>query len=103
MADTQETFETRLRRLKMRSWRRGMKEMDLILGHFADGPMADLSDSEFAAYDALLSENDQDLYLWVTRRVTGDPHPDRGPEHLSALLDRVAAHAAGRLSGLTAR
>lgn len=96
MADPAETAEIRLRRLKMRSWRRGMKEMDLILGHFADGPLATLTEDEMAAYEVLLAENDQDLYLWVTRRVTGNPHPDRGPAALSALLDSIAAHAAER-------
>lgn len=58
--------DARLKRLKMRSWRRGMKEMDLILGPFADGPMTALSDAELDAYERLLDENDQDLYLWVT-------------------------------------
>ncbi|SUZ33047.1 FAD assembly factor SdhE [Roseibaca ekhonensis] len=58
--------EARLKRLKMRSWRRGMKEMDLILGPFADTALAGLSEPELAAYESLLEENDQDLYLWVT-------------------------------------
>ena len=58
--------EARLKRLKMRSWRRGMKEMDLILGPFADAALADLSDTDLDAYERLLDENDQDLYLWVT-------------------------------------
>lgn len=58
--------EARLKRLKMRSWRRGMKEMDLILGPFADTALADLSDGDLDAYERLLDENDQDLYLWVT-------------------------------------
>lgn len=94
----EETPEIRLRRLRLRSWRRGMKEMDLILGHFADGPLADLSDAEFEVYDALMAENDQDLYLWITRRVTDDPHPDRGPQALSSMLDRIARFAGQRLS-----
>lgn len=58
--------EARLKRLKMRSWRRGMKEMDLILGPFADTALAGLSEPDLAAYESLLEENDQDLYLWVT-------------------------------------
>lgn len=58
--------EARLKRLRMRSWRRGMKEMDLILGPFADTALAALSDAELDAYESLLAENDQDLYLWVT-------------------------------------
>lgn len=99
MAEPAETAENRLRRLRMRSWRRGMKEMDLILGHFADGALSGLGDDELALYEALLAENDQDLYLWVTRRVTNNPHPDRGPAPLAGLLDRIAAHAGKRLSG----
>ncbi|WCR09974.1 succinate dehydrogenase assembly factor 2 [Paracoccus stylophorae] len=98
MTERDDPGAIRLRRLRMRSWRRGMKEMDLILGPFADGPLADLSEDELAVYEALLSENDQDLYLWVTRRVTGTPHPDLGPPHLSALLDRIAADAGQRHS-----
>lgn len=90
-----ESAETRLRRLKMRSWRRGMKEMDLILGHFADGPLASLDAADLDAYEAVLSENDQDLYLWVTARVNGGP--GRGPANVAAILDRIADHAAERL------
>lgn len=91
--DASEPHEVRLRRLKMRSWRRGMKEMDLILGRFADECLAQLQDSELDSYEALLSENDQDLYLWVTRRVTGTVHEDRGPQELFPVLDRIAGHA----------
>lgn len=90
-----ELAETRLRRLKMRSWRRGMKEMDLILGHFADGPLALLDAAELDAYEDVLSENDQDLYLWITARVNGAQA--RGPAEIAAILDRIADHAAERL------
>ena len=90
-----ESAESRLRRLKMRSWRRGMKEMDLILGHFADGSLASLDGADLDAYEAVLSENDQDLYLWVTARVNGGT--DRGPAAIAAMLDRIAYHAAQRL------
>ncbi|MDB6177594.1 succinate dehydrogenase assembly factor 2 [Paracoccus sp. Z330] len=80
----------------MRSWRRGMKEMDLILGRFADECLARLPESRLASYERMLSENDQDLYLWVTRRVTGSTDPDRGPQELAEILDQIAAHAAQR-------
>lgn len=93
-----ESDEIRLRRLTMRSWRRGMKEMDLILGHFAETELAGLSGDEAAAYEVLLSENDQDLYLWITRRVTGTESEDLGPPHLSPLLDRIAHHAGQRMT-----
>ena len=38
-----ETAEARLKRMAMRSWRRGTKEMDLVLGPFADAHLAGLS------------------------------------------------------------
>lgn len=89
-----ETAEIRLRRLKMRSWRRGTKEMDLILGAFADGPLAQLSAPDLDAYERVLIENDQDLYLWITARVNGGRR--HGPVEIAAILDRIADHAAGR-------
>jgi antitoxin CptB len=61
-----ETAETRLKRLRMRSWRRGIKEMDLILGGWADRRLSTLSTDDLEVYDALLEENDRDLYAWVT-------------------------------------
>ena len=44
--------DTRLRRLKIRSWRRGTKEMDLILGPFADAELGGLSVAELDALEA---------------------------------------------------
>ena len=64
-----ETPEARLKRLTMRSWRRGTKEMDLILGRFWDAHGADLGDDVLNAYEALLNENDQDLYQWASGQV----------------------------------
>ena len=58
--------EIRLRRLHMRSWRRGTKEMDLILGRFADARLGALEAGPLDAYEQLLDENDNDLYLWVS-------------------------------------
>lgn len=86
--------EARLRRLRMRSWRRGMKEMDLILGPFADAGFDGLGPDELDLYEALLAENDQDLYRWITARLGGD-RP--GPAALGVLLDRIATFAAARL------
>lgn len=64
-----EDQETRLRRLRLRSWRRGIKEMDLILGPFADAELAALGEAELEAYERLLEEPDWDLYAWVTGRA----------------------------------
>lgn len=60
-----ETNDARLKRLKMRSWRRGTKEMDLVLGPFADERVASMDEATLLLYDALLEENDQELITWV--------------------------------------
>lgn len=84
----------RLKRLSMRSWRRGTKEMDLILGPFADARLAAMTPETLERYEALLCENDQDLYPWVTGAT---PAPAAHAE----LIAEVAAflrsrHAAAR-------
>lgn len=61
-----ETREIRLKRLKIRSWRRGTKEMDLLLGPYADEVLPTLDGAALDAYEALLDENDQDLYAWIS-------------------------------------
>ncbi len=68
-----ETKQDRLKRLRMRSWRRGIKEMDLILGPFSDTELEGLDEAQITVYDAMLSENDHDLYQWVTGRVETPP------------------------------
>ena len=68
-----ETREHRLKRLKMRSMRRGIKEMDIILSRYADLKLAGFDEAGLELYDRLLSENDQDLYQWVSGQM---PAPD---------------------------
>ena len=60
-----ETQDARLKRMRMRSWRRGTKEMDLVLGPFADAHLESLGEADLVLYDRILSENDQDLLPWV--------------------------------------
>ncbi|ABS64687.1 protein of unknown function DUF339 [Parvibaculum lavamentivorans DS-1] len=75
--------DVRLRRLKFRSWHRGIKEMDLILGHFADSALESLTDSELDQYEALIEVEDTVLYNWVTGRE------NVAPEHDTGLLTRI--------------
>ena len=53
----------------MRSMRRGIKEMDLILKNFADVNLNSMSELELENFENLLLENDQDLYQWSTGQV----------------------------------
>lgn len=56
------------RQLRFRSWHRGTKELDLILGPFADARIDEFGADELAAYAELLQEPDPDLYDWVTEK-----------------------------------
>lgn len=77
-----ESREVRLKRLHMRSIRRGIKEMDIILTKFSETEVAQLNDAELDCYDAMLHENDHDLYQWVTGQV-------EAPDEFSALISKV--------------
>lgn len=61
-----ESRENRLKRLRFRSWHRGTREMDLLLGRFADARLKALSETELDLFEAVLGQADQDLYGWVT-------------------------------------
>lgn len=85
-----ETHEARLKRLSMRSWRRGTKEMDLVFGPWSDAHLAKADEALLLAYDALLEENDQDLASWIVGQLPA-------PERHAALLDQIGAYAKSRL------
>ena len=61
-----ESPEARLKRLRIRGWRRGTKEMDLLLGPFCDALLEGTATCDLDALEALMSENDQDLYQWIS-------------------------------------
>ena len=86
---TAEPRETRLKRLRMRSWRRGIKEMDLVLGRYSDAHLDAMDNAELDLYEALLAEMDQDLLRWITGQ-------DPVPAHYEALFERISEHARSR-------
>jgi antitoxin CptB len=59
-------LDSRRRRLVFRSWHRGMRETDLILGPFADANAAGLTDGELEQYETLLDVSDTDLLPMLT-------------------------------------
>jgi antitoxin CptB len=82
-------LDDRRKRLLFRCWHRGTREMDLILGRFADATIAELSDDELAELERLIEVPDPDLYAALTG---GKPLAayDQG-----ALFDRIRAFGAG--------
>jgi antitoxin CptB len=65
-ARSSEGLDPRRRKLLFRSWHRGIREMDLILGGFADGAIHALTDDELHQYELLLEAQDVDILSWVT-------------------------------------
>src|SRR5229473_6244825 len=76
-------LDDRRKRLLFRCWHRGTREMDLILGRFADAEIANLADGELAELEYLMDVPDPDLYAALTGNVP--PVPD----FASGLFDRI--------------
>jgi antitoxin CptB len=57
------------RKLLFRAWHRGTREMDLIIGGFADAHIIDFSDEELAAFEHVCEASDQDLMTWIVGAV----------------------------------
>ena len=86
-----EDLEMRRKRLRFRAWHRGTRELDLLLGRFADADAASFTAEEIAVFETLLEVPDPDLYAWITG---GEPTP---ATHDSALFRRLRAfHLEGR-------
>jgi len=83
----------RRRKLKFRSWHRGMREMDLIMGRFADAFLDAMEPDELDAYERLMEMPDPDLLARVL--AEGLPPADLD----SPMLRRLRAfHRAPRRS-----
>ena len=64
-----EILESRRKRLKFRSWHRGTKEADLLLGRFADRHLPDFDAAALDDYEAILDLPDPDLVNWISGRA----------------------------------
>jgi antitoxin CptB len=67
-AENLDETEVLRRKLRYRSWHRGTREMDLIMGRFADAHLDSFTHDQLVTYEDLLQENDPDLYNWLTGR-----------------------------------
>ena len=75
------THEQTVKRLRYRSWRRGTRELDLLLGRFADAALDSMDDGQLRRFGRLLDRPDPDIHDWI---VGGRPPP---PEHRGDVLD----------------
>ncbi len=70
------------KRLSIRSWRRGTKELDLILGRFSDKNISELKMSELNLYEQLLSNDDHLIYNWLFGK-------EDSPKIFKSLIKRI--------------
>jgi len=68
-AMAEESRAQRLGRLRYRSWHRGMREMDLLLGPFADRHLEELDEATLVGYERLLELPDPQLFVWLSGRT----------------------------------
>ena len=59
-------LDPRRRKILFRAWHRGMREMDLIMGRFADAEIGNLNEAELDEFERLIEVLDRDLLSWVT-------------------------------------
>ena len=69
---TSEELDARRRRIVYRSWHRGFREMDLIMGRFCDAEIVSLAEDELDAFEKLIDAPDHELYDWI---VGAEPVP----------------------------
>ncbi|MDC8753126.1 succinate dehydrogenase assembly factor 2 [Erythrobacter sp. sf7] len=68
------SFEQRLARAKFRSWHRGTREADYMIGGFYDRYHARWGEAELAWFEALLDEDDVDVMAWALGSQTPPAH-----------------------------
>jgi antitoxin CptB len=92
-----EGLDERRRKLLFRAWRRGVREMDLIVGRFADVYIDKFDEPSLDQFERLIEVPNAELYAWVTGDQTAPA------EHDSAVLrELIGFHgktAAQRVAG----
>jgi antitoxin CptB len=88
--EDREPVELRRKRLRFRAWHRGTKEMDLLMGPFADDRIERLDAAALAEFEALLSEPEPDVYGWIVGTIVPPPRLK------GTVLDQIIDFHAGK-------
>ncbi len=87
LSRTSADLDPRRRRILYRCWHRGIREMDLVLGQFAEEEISELDDAKLDELEGIMAEDDHDLLQWVTGK---EPVPQR---HQTELFRRIASYS----------
>ncbi|MBY3378583.1 FAD assembly factor SdhE [Rhizobium laguerreae] len=79
-------LDPRRRRILFRCWHRGIREMDLVFGQFAEAEVATLSEAELDEFETIMAEEDNDLVRWIMGTW---PVPER---FQTPMFARIAAY-----------
>ncbi len=66
---TSADLDPRRRRILFRAWHRGIREMDLIMGRFADAAIGTMTEAELDDFERLIEVPDRDLFRWITGEI----------------------------------
>jgi antitoxin CptB len=86
---TSAELDVRRRKILFRAWHRGMREMDLIMGRFADAGIAEFSDEDLNEFERLIEVPDRDLLGWITGEI---PIPENYDSELFRRLKGFHTH-----------
>ena len=72
-----------IRELIYKSWHRGCKETDILLGFFAKDCIEKMSEEKIELYKEFIAEPDWDIYAWLTE---GTQNPEKYTEIIKMIL-----------------
>jgi antitoxin CptB len=78
----QDNISITRKKLIFRSWHRGTREIDLMLGKFADAHMPGFGAEELELYDRFLNNSDPDIYSWISGQEPLPPSEDNAVTRL---------------------
>ncbi|MCO6186048.1 succinate dehydrogenase assembly factor 2 [Rhizobium sp. L1K21] len=83
---TSADLSPRRKRMLYRAWHRGIREMDLILGQYAEAEIGTLSEAELDHLEDIMSEEDGDLIKWINGEK---PVPER---FRTPMFEKIASY-----------
>jgi antitoxin CptB len=82
---TSADLDVRRRKILFRAWHRGTREMDLLMGRFADAALARMPEAELDEFERLIDVPDPELFRWIMGEA------DASPEHNTPVFRRLKA------------
>ena len=75
-----------VKRLTYRSWHRGCKETDVILGNYCDKYLGDMDEANLTLFEQFLDEDDAEIWAWLTEKT---PCPNAAYEPMLSVMRTI--------------